>query len=124
MNKLNTRKVLALSVIFAILGTMTVAFQNFTENEQGAKKSPSLLNAICAALESAEQDTAKQKVALNVDVKHIEASTLKKKREPMAIIDQTEALTESNPHWAVSEADEEVVVEDSIESELLDSPAE
>lgn len=123
MRKLNTRKLAAMALISMTLGSMTIAFQNFTANETdraASKKEPSLNDAISAALKTAEADTTAKQLALNVEPMQIEKESLKKHRKPSAIVDQTETLTEVNPTWVPKDTETHHEVEDTIDTELND----
>lgn len=113
------RKFLALSVIGAVLGTMTIAFQNFTANEK--KSAPSLNDAIGAALKSAEADSTAQQIALNVEPSQVERNHLKRNRDPQAIVDKTEMLEEGKTDWVPKETHKDTTPEDSVADEIQDS---
>lgn len=113
---------MALTMIAGVLGSLTIAFQNFTGNEAGPQKSaPSLNDALSAALKSADAETTAQQLALNVEPTQVEKANLKKHRDPQAIIDKTESLEESNTDWVPKEVHRDTTPEDSVAEEISDT---
>ncbi|MCC6137308.1 MAG: hypothetical protein IT287_01650 [Bdellovibrionaceae bacterium] len=111
MNKYNKRKIYSLILIGAGIATMTFAFQNFTANEADKKEGPSLYDALAAAANSAELESKEKKIALNVEPDQIEKASLRKPRNPKAIIDDSNALVESDVNWAQKDVDNKEIVE-------------
>lgn len=120
MGKYNMRKILALTVIASVLGTIAIGFQNFTANESAEKKAPSLNDALSAALQSAEADSTARQIALNVEPTQIEKKSLKKHRDPSAIIDGTDSLQETRTDWVPKETHLDETPEDSVADEIGD----
>lgn len=100
---------------------MTLAFQNFTENEVAKKAGPSLYDALAEAANTAELENKEKKIALNVESSQEQKASLRKPRVQKAIIDQNNALVDTNVNWAPSEEEDP---EHSVSEPEFDAKAE
>lgn len=96
MKQINKRKFTFIFLMAVGVGSMTVAYQNFTSGpnlSETMKKDASLSDALSAAMQTAEQDHLQKQIALNVEPSQVE-NNLKKKRQISTVEVQTDMATD------------------------------
>lgn len=88
MKKFNKRKVAITLSLLAALGSVAIAFQNFTPHEPFKNQDAKdlfLNGALTEALEDASKEHQENRLAANVDADQIEAAVKQKKKKPTTI---------------------------------------